>query len=949
MARGKENWIAVSKSKPCPICGKPDNCKISRDRGAVFCGRVPSNKQPNAGGQWLHILSNSSGYSHPVLGDAPPAQTKPKSTAKPIKTTDWDKNVDHFCSQGKESLPDLAIQLGVDVEVLRRLRVGRVKDDRNDFWTVPERDADGKIIGVVRRYSKTGKKFAFKDCNRGLTYCDDWDKTPGPIYLVEGHSDTAALMTMGCCVVGRPSNSGGTDQLIELLKHQPNRQIIVLGEHDQKENGTWPGRAGAISTAKGLSAGLGRPIDWALPPAGYKDVRAYLTSEEEKPPWELDLNTIEPPPPPEPYRPPVGEQRSLVDWRKELTDARLEALKEPGIYFDGSPTGAGKSFADRVAMEKAGKSLTLLPTHQNGDELVHELKEAGLDAAKLPARASPEMEEDYLAEQQKKPRKVPWNYGVCQNFSEAKKAESFGLSVGAAVCPTCKFREDCNYLEVRKEAMDSPHLVVTHHMFAHSSQDLSKNRKYIAIHEDAEQAIRPSIELDANAFEGVIDVAAEGKALQTCRAPKSIDLELIELFDLMADVSKLIIRSTEQSTETRFFPTGTPHDIYGYRQRRIFEACESLLKRNALEEKQINADAMRFVLGLISGQFSGYAVIVDKSNPSGKSMPSEKTVMVFGKAYIPPQATIVLADATGRLENIEDLTGLPVKNITPTGYLNTKSPIYQVAIDITRKTRQTTLEKLLAAIMLHNPQARKIGVIGHTSHIKNLKKKDSLLGCLSGRICKSAYFGQGIDRASNDWPNECDLLVVLGTPRVSPQTIAVRLIRTAKFGAAARDGRWGERAWEAETVSGVRRIIKGRGYQDPDWRRASEDQVRAALLQAAGRGRSHQESGIPVVVVSTEPVGLPVEDQDKETKILSSRGLELFIWIESQVAKSLIDNTKAFGNFTTGDVIAGMGVPKDRASKALAELAELGYLSKLGHGKWGVTHSMDRQSYDPSG
>jgi hypothetical protein len=107
-----------------------------------------------------------------------------------------------------------------------------------------ERDGDGKIIGISARHVDGCKKRIFGGSS-GLTYADGWDAVDEPILLAEGGSDTAAQMTIGLSVVGRPSNTGGAKLLIDLLfEISANREIIVIGERDQKPDGRWPGRSG---------------------------------------------------------------------------------------------------------------------------------------------------------------------------------------------------------------------------------------------------------------------------------------------------------------------------------------------------------------------------------------------------------------------------------------------------------------------------------------------------------------------------------------------------------------------------------------------------------------------------------------------------------------------------------------------------------------------------------
>jgi integrase len=144
-------------------------------------------------------------------------------------------------------------------------------------WTFPEVDAAGTVIGVTRRFLDGSKKRTAGG-RSGLTLADGWRERPGPVLLVEGPTDLLALTAAGLCAVGRPSNTGGVDLFAELLKDWPaDREILVVGENDRKPDGSWPGRSGAERTAAALAGRLGRPVPFAMPPDGAKDVRQWLT------------------------------------------------------------------------------------------------------------------------------------------------------------------------------------------------------------------------------------------------------------------------------------------------------------------------------------------------------------------------------------------------------------------------------------------------------------------------------------------------------------------------------------------------------------------------------------------------------------------------------------------------------------------------------------------------
>jgi hypothetical protein len=170
--------------------------------------------------------------------------------------------------------------------------------------------------------------------------------------LVEGASDVAAAMLLGISVIGRPSNLGGRALLGELLATFPeSRDILVLGERDQKDSGLWPGRNGAIQTATDLAKRLQRPIQWALPPDNSKDLRAWLIEYARRTPGSmantflagLQPATVHPPPIQRAPRQQTEAEISIDDYRHEMLRLRRLSLDRPGVYLDRSGTGHGKS------------------------------------------------------------------------------------------------------------------------------------------------------------------------------------------------------------------------------------------------------------------------------------------------------------------------------------------------------------------------------------------------------------------------------------------------------------------------------------------------------------------------------------------------------------------------------------------------------------------------------
>lgn len=160
---------------------------------------------------------------------------------------------------------------------------------------------------------------------------------------------------------------------------------------------------------------------------------------------------------------------------------------------------------------------------------------------------------------------------------------------------------------------------------------------------------------------------------------------------------------------------------------------------------------------------------------------------------------------------------------------------------------------MVRGLLNNNRDAQQVGIITHRCHISELNKLEP---CWRDRISNIDYYHSGNDRASNRWL-DCDLLLVVGTPRVPPSAVREGLIQVGKIDDAAGNGKWGAYHWVGDTVEDKAVEVKALGYRDPSWQEMHGFLVRDSLLQAIGRGRGIRNSGIPVVVVSNEPLGLP--------------------------------------------------------------------------------------------
>lgn len=280
----KRQWVRVSKREPCAVCERGDYCTRSADGLLAKCMRIESDR-PASG--------ELAGWIHRLADPLPKVEIRRDERVEET-TVDWNAMALSMFTGAKNSRETLAGQLGVSAQSLERLGVGRGEQRGRWFWSFPERDIRGNVVGIVRRYDD-GKKLSMKGGHSGLYFALDWWRDAGPLFLPEGGSDTAALLTMGLCAIGRPSNLGGTEKLIGILRHVGNRPVIVLGENDLKPErvGTvkqcpkdcrgcswcWPGYYGARTTAERVGNGLGKTVHCRVV-RGAKDVREWLSQNK---------------------------------------------------------------------------------------------------------------------------------------------------------------------------------------------------------------------------------------------------------------------------------------------------------------------------------------------------------------------------------------------------------------------------------------------------------------------------------------------------------------------------------------------------------------------------------------------------------------------------------------------------------------------------------------------
>ena len=554
-----------------------------------------------------------------------------------------------------------------------------------------------------------------------------------------------------------------------------------------------------------------------------------------------------------------GPMVLLESWREQLTDSRRNSVGKPGIYLDRSPTGAGKSFADKAAIERSGRGMIVTPTHEQCGEIVANLRAAGFKAVAFPKRTTQGDEPNC------------WN-------EEADAAEAAGFPVVATVCCECSFYSQCldkefassGYLAAVECAETADVVVATHKRIEASGLwQKSHKWKFVSIHEDATDVLFPSSAVSLNSIVIAQQVVRhllesahwlnwlgetesrdeDGNSVpDAAKAERraALDVFIRHLDDSTGSLVKLISEAT-QTGELASFPVMKKPPM-----------IEWLLWR-AQKETGLTftgESPWRAMLTLFSDDscYGGCLVPGEKQN---EKIPVEKTLIVVSRNLPDPRATVWLADATANKRLLELGMGRSLIDGTPAGYLELTKPVAQIAQDVTRRTTPDRLRAILRGVLIARLEAEKVGVITHS----NLKEAAESLGePFRRRIVRVSYFGSGEDRASNSWYQQCDLIIIAGTPRVPPRAVQQRLFQVGEFTEATLNGEWSGRNWKGFQMDGTPRIVVGWGYANEKWNLVHRSLVRAAIIQAVGRGRGLLSDGCEVLILSNEECGFPLAD-----------------------------------------------------------------------------------------
>lgn len=673
----------------------------------------------------------------------------------------------------------------------------------------------------------------------------------------------------------------------------------------------------------------------------------------------------------EPWREPKQPTLSLTDCQEQMRLARIESLGRPGkIFFDGSTTGAGKTTADQAAMQQAESTITFLPTHEACRELAETLVSKGFDAA-----AFPRIDET-----------------TCNRFADddhpgdAQNVQAAGLDVGVALCPKCRYYRACDYQKARTMARKAQHAVATHARAAHSVFAPAEGRQVIFLHEDCMNLLRPTTRITAKP-------TPNGPSMKDLRDILEIAKEATGIADTMGDGEKAafaaqLFRSTKEliahldnndllREAEEAEATGSATSVNRVRALPLKpktgrpDGADYLLFR-AIRQTGLHphGDAMRLCLGYACGELESLCLVIDDAFAKATKRAKQhrqffKSLVAVRRVDLPGSAVVWLEDATANYRIISDLVGRPVVDRTPRGRLEWAVPPLQYTDpDVTQDTSANIVRGIVRGLLAKYAGAQKVGIITHRNHLADLKALEPFW---KARIARMDYFRSGNDRASNKWL-DCDLLLILGTPRVPPAAIREGLIQIGNIEEAGGDGRWGIVKWQGRTSANMKSsstglmepdprslplaadgagpcgpannlfpteviTVEGRGYHDPAWAEVHEHLVQANLLQAIGRGRGVRQQGVPVVVVSNEHLGLPL--LAGESPIIKDPEAQTFMAMIKLTVKNPKYITLGKMTVTTAELAAQARLSAEETRRHCIHLMTLGLLARKGQrGGW---------------
>lgn len=269
------SWLRTTRFRRCPVCGSTKWCSVNAATRVVKCMKQPEGA--------FHAKEDGSGmaYYHAMSGrDQVLPQTRSDDRPSKAIMPDWSRVLRLAQITGPKRIRLLGESLGLSPGRLLRSGIGWLdpsvvipdlwepRKHSTGAWTMPMFDADGNVIGIRLRYLD-GSYYSIKGSRNGLFIPDR--RLTGNLLVVEGMTDALAAHDARMVVVGRPSSTGGTDFLLQLIRGLEPPLVGFCIDNDP--TGSLAQRAtldGVIRAVKALPKAV--KIQVSFPPVG-KDFR----------------------------------------------------------------------------------------------------------------------------------------------------------------------------------------------------------------------------------------------------------------------------------------------------------------------------------------------------------------------------------------------------------------------------------------------------------------------------------------------------------------------------------------------------------------------------------------------------------------------------------------------------------------------------------------------------
>lgn len=245
-----DTFRVVDSDFPCPICGGRKWCAIHKTGEYVLCQKVESDT----------MYGKGAGYRHDL---AAPIDV-PSPSARSDGYPDWRIQELAVLFRKRRPAPrlfQLAENTGIPAMCWDRLTVGWDEDVK--AFTIPMRNGASVVVGLQYR-NLAGRKWSLKGSSLGLFI------PTGPpeqvVYIAEGASDCAALLSLGLFAIGRPSCNTGKCQILHFLAARRPAKVVVVSDPND------PGRAGTMELLREIQ-GFDKI---AIVPTRHKDTRCAI-------------------------------------------------------------------------------------------------------------------------------------------------------------------------------------------------------------------------------------------------------------------------------------------------------------------------------------------------------------------------------------------------------------------------------------------------------------------------------------------------------------------------------------------------------------------------------------------------------------------------------------------------------------------------------------------------